>query len=316
MAGLLQRESQYSKDGEVSLKKYIKEIQDCEITNAAPDDITSLDEEIERLQFQLVKVKVEKSALQNKKSKLATELYEAQTVRDSMINRNSCLDYEIHQVVENIQSVQSEMACTESTLSKNKQINIMNDAFYIWFSGPFATINSLRLGNLPYKPIDFTEINAALGQAALAVHIVSSRAGIEFKSFVILPMGSFPKILKADDRRTSYPLFIDSSSSFYLSSQSMFPKRYFNLALSGFMTCIYEVGEYISNHDPTLSLPYRIVIADSKISDVSFTYGVDEEVWTRALKFMLSNIKWIIAWYAKHCTHAGAFSVDGNGNQN
>jgi len=314
MAGLLHRESQFSQDSAISLKKYIKEIQECDVKDAANDDIASLDNEIEILEIQLAKIKVEKSSLRQKKTKLATELYEAQIVRDSMINRNNCLEYEINQVVENIQSVQSELACTESTLTKNKQINIMNDAFYIWFSGPFATINSLRLGNLPYKPIDFTEINAALGQAALAVHIVSSRAGIEFKSFVILPMGSFPKILKADDRRTSYPLFIDSSSSFYLSSQSMFPKRYFNLALTGFMTCIFEVGEYISNHDPTLSLPYRIVIADSKISEVSFTYGVDEEVWTRALKFMLSNIKWIIAWYAKHCTHAGAFSVAGNQN--
>ena len=131
------------------------------------------------------------------------------------------------------------------------------------------------------------------------MHIVASKAAIEFKSFVILPMGSFPKILKADDRRTAFPLYIDSSTF------SFFPKRNFNMALSGFMSCVSDVGDHVSNHDPTLSLPYKISTAESKIGDISYTYGGDEEVWTRALKFMLSNIKWTIAWYAKHCSHAG-----------
>jgi len=34
---------------------------------------------------------------------------------------------------------------------------------------------------------------------------------------------------------------------------------------------------------------------------MSFVYGnLDDEEWTRALKCMLANIKWIIAWYCKH----------------
>lgn len=37
------------------------------------------------------------------------------------------------------------------------------------------------------------------------------------------------------------------------------------------------------------------------VGDMSFVYGnLDDEEWTRALKCMLANIKWIIAWYCKH----------------
>ena len=103
----------------------------------------------------------------------------------------------------------------------------MNDTFYIWFAGPYATINTFRLGNIPQRPVDFTEINAALGQAALALYIVSNQAELDFKNYNILPMGSFPKLVKIDDKKTTYPLYIDSTSF------SLFPKRNFNLALSG-----------------------------------------------------------------------------------
>jgi hypothetical protein len=40
------------------------------------------------------------------------------------------------------------------------QINALNDAFYIWFSGPFATINGFRVGKLSNFPqVDWPEIN-------------------------------------------------------------------------------------------------------------------------------------------------------------
>src|SRR6185312_15940009 len=99
-------------------------------------------------------------------------------------------------------------------------------------------------------------------------------------------MGSFPKIIRGDDKKTSYPLFIDSSSF------TLFPKRNFNLALQGFMSCIQELGDYIATYDPTLSMPFKISVSESKIGELSFVYGNDDEVWTRSLKFMLANIKW------------------------
>jgi len=33
------------------------------------------------------------------------------------------------------------------------QINVFNDAFFVWHDGPFGTINGLRLGRLPTQPV-------------------------------------------------------------------------------------------------------------------------------------------------------------------
>jgi hypothetical protein len=81
----------------------------------------------------------------------------------------------------------------------------------------------------------FTEINNALGQAVLAIAIIAERAHIEFKKYGLIPMGSYPKIYKVEDRRTLYCLYTDGSFS-------LFPKRKFNLALVGFLHCVKELG--------------------------------------------------------------------------
>ncbi len=258
-------------------------------------EILSMDEEILLLQNELETLNCAAVQTSSSRSSLTHAAHEGRKIRDAMTQRLNQLTGDNHATTDQIASVDDETNRVIATLDRYKQINAMNDAFYIWYAGPYATINSFRLGNLTNKPIEHTEINAALGQAALVLHVIALKANIELKHFLISPMGSFPKIVRGDDRRTTYPLFIDSSSF------TLFPTRNFNLALQGFMSCIQEVGEYISNYDPTLSVPYKISVHESRIGDLSFVYGSDDEVWTRALKFMLADIKWIIAWYTKHC---------------
>jgi len=60
------------------------------------------------------------------------------------------------------------------------------------------------------------------------------------------------------------------------------------------------LGEYIEEHDPVLQLPYPMA-QDGRIGDLHVSYtGNDDEKWTRAMKFLLTNLKWIVAWAAKH----------------
>ena len=74
----------------------------------------------------------------------------------------------------------------------------------------------------------------------------------------------------------------------------------FNTALIGFLHCIQELGDFIRNRDPTLSLPYLVNINEGKVFDQTINLGSDDEMWTKALKFLLTDIKWIIAWASKH----------------
>ena len=177
------------------------------------------------------------------------------------------------------------------------KLNPINDAFHIWYAGPFATINDFRLGRLPSHQLDWAETNAALGEAAAAVYTIAKMGRIQFKRYQIYPMGSFARISKVDDTRTLYNLFTDGSFS-------LFPKRNFNTALVGFLSCIDEIGEHVLLHDPTLQLPYKIDTHEGKINSHSISVSsADEEQWTKALKYMLSDIKWIIAWSTKHLQH-------------
>jgi beclin 1 len=113
-------------------------------------------------------------------------------------------------------------------------------------------------------------------------------------------MGSFAKITAVADRRLVYNLYTDGSFSLFAST-----KKNFNSALSGLLCCIEELGDHVKSLDPTLTLPYVIVSSsgDGKINDIPISYGSDEEQWTKALKYTLTCIKWIIAWSTKHIYH-------------
>ena len=109
-------------------------------------------------------------------------------------------------------------------------------------------------------------------------------------------MGSFAKITRVDDRRQVFNLFTDGSFSLFAST-----KKNFNSALCGLLACVDELGHHVMSLDPTLSLPYEIeATTEGRINNFSICYGSDEEQWTKALKFLLTCIKWIIAWSTKH----------------
>ena len=56
--------------------------------------------------------------------------------------------------------------------------------------------------------------------------------------------------------------------------------------------------------DPAFGLPYP-GDGQEKIGGVSIIFGqVSDELWTRALKMLLTNVKWIVAWSAKHAASA------------
>jgi beclin 1 len=296
----LQRESEFILSGEASFLKYLELIKSKSGNSNEVRIITEIDQldsEIKSLQEKIEKTEQKKKEAQIRRAQLSKDTHNFRIINDAVLDRLNLLHREKDEILNDISSVDAEQARVLSNINRLEQMNSMNDAFYIWYTGPYATINTFRMGTIPNKQIDWSEINTAFGQAALAVHIISSKAGIDFKMYNICPMGSFSKISKIDDKRNFYSLFFDPNTF------SLFPKRNFNIALTGFMTCIDEIAEVIATHDPTLELPYKISIADSKIGGIVFTFGTDDEVWTRALKFMLSNIKWIIAWYTKHCSN-------------
>ena len=54
-----------------------------------------------------------------------------------------------------------------------------------------------------------------------------------------------------------------------------------------------ELATFVLEKDPSVRLPYDVV--DCKVNGLPITYE-KEVVWTRAMKYLLTNLKWILSW--------------------
>ena len=104
---------------------------------------------------------------------------------------------------EQLESTRGEMLRVSRQLQIFMRLNAINDVFFIWFSGPFATINDFKLGRLPTHQVDWNEVNAALGEAALCLHVIASKAKYTFKRYTIIPFGSFTRLVRLDERTSA-----------------------------------------------------------------------------------------------------------------
>ena len=151
-----------------------------------------------------------------------------------------------------------------------------------------------------YK-VSWSETNAALGSAALLLVTLQGKqnANIHFSTYDIIPMGSFSKIVtkvKANASATVYNLYSDDRFSF-------FGKRNFNMALQGILRCLFDAGEAVAKRDKTMEYPYPITEisrGELVIGGLPIIYGNDNERWTRALKYFLTDLKWLVAFVVKH----------------
>ncbi|KAG0213320.1 autophagy protein 6 [Mortierella sp. GBA30] len=179
-------------------------------------------------------------------------------------------------------------------LEKLHKTNVYNDTFCIGHDGHFATINGFRLGRLPTQPVDWPEINAAWGQTLLLLHTIANKLNFEFKTYRLVPLGSFSRIDKIEGDRASYELY--GSGEFAIGR--VFLNRRFDNAMVAFLNCLQQLGDYAEQQGPKLALPYKI--SKDRIGDASIRLQFNQgETWTRALKYTLTNTKWILAYASR-----------------
>uniref|UniRef100_M4BDY9 Atg6 BARA domain-containing protein n=1 Tax=Hyaloperonospora arabidopsidis (strain Emoy2) TaxID=559515 RepID=M4BDY9_HYAAE len=170
-------------------------------------------------------------------------------------------------------------------LRRLQRYNVCNDVFHIWHDGLFGTINGLRLGRLPSKPVEWVEINAAMGQAVLLLATIADRADFEFSRNRLVPRGSYSRVVNMYGKE--YSLYSDGG---------MFRRRGFNQAMILFLECVEDAGRRAMKEEPSLKFPYKV--ERGKIGGLPISLGNDEQ-WTRALKYMLTHLKWLLAWISK-----------------
>ncbi|KAG9290668.1 hypothetical protein G9A89_011631 [Geosiphon pyriformis] len=186
-------------------------------------------------------------------------------------------------------------------LEKLQKTNVYNDTFCISQDGNFGTINGFRLGRLQTQPVEWSEINAAWGQALLLLATIANKLNFTFKNYRLVPLGSFSRIEKIGDDNAVYGLY----GSGDIAISRLFHNSRFDNAMVAFLNCVQQLGEYAERQDPNLKLPYSI--NKDKIGDRSGEASIrrqfnQDESWTRALKYTLTHLKWILA-YASSSNH-------------
>lgn len=198
-----------------------------------------------------------------------------------------------------LQSLECQIAYTQGQLEKLKKTNVFNATFHIWHSGHFGTINNFRLGRLPSAPVDWSEINAAWGQTVLLLTALARKMNLTFDKFRLVPFGNHSYIEVLAEHK-ELPLYGSGGFRFLWDTK-------FDAAMVAFMDCLQQFKEEVEKGDSGFCLPYRM--DKGKIEDLSTgnSYSVkiqfnSEEQWTKALKFLLTNLKWGLAWVSSQFT--------------
>ncbi|KAJ8601002.1 hypothetical protein CTAYLR_010085 [Chrysophaeum taylorii] len=172
-----------------------------------------------------------------------------------------------------------------SSFERLLALNSLDDCFHIWHCGPYATINSFRLGRLSSAQVLWSEVNAALGTVLHLLAVLNTKQS----KFQLIPLGSYSRI-QARDQKTSYSLFMDDSFS-------LLPKRNFTHALLALIASLEELKQLIKPKDPAMCQLYSL--PKHQLQDRAFYMG-DDNVWSKVMKFVLVDLKWAVAFEARH----------------
>ena len=138
----------------------------------------TLDDEVATLEAESLKLDDEEQEFWRSRNAFALELSAFQDERDAV---NAAYEHDAKQ------------------LERLQRTNVYNDTFCIGHDGFFGTINGLRLGRLPPpQNVDWPEINAAWGTAALLLATVADKLHFTFRGYKIKPMGSTSHIEKIE----------------------------------------------------------------------------------------------------------------------
>lgn len=206
-------------------------------------------------------------------------------------------------------------------LERLRRANVFNDTFSIGHDGYFGTINGLRLGRLPERLVDWTEINAAWGHTCLLLAVISEKLGCTLRGYELLPMGSTSRVRVYKQTRSGPGATISAGNTSSLKPTSVAHKLFYNgdalstlgglfhtdfdSAMIAFLECLRQVIEHAHKTPLQLAdgsmvecLRISYKIERDRIGDHSIKLsglGNQEVEWSRACKLTLICCKYLLA---------------------
>lgn len=239
----------------------------------------------------------EREALRDELSRLQQQQEQQKAQQEARFVTLNAAELEVQERREEAVRTAQLVAYCERELQRLERIQVLDDLFRISADGPIGTINALRLGRLSGVSVEWTEINAALGQVVLLLHTISHMHGLKFASHALVPMGSFSKIYRLDDPRTAYELHgsgVAQLGRFFGGAGGRFDR-----GLSMLLTCTKELLTFASRRPRAgMSAQPPYAIDDDLVGSYSVRLQFNQEdKWTRAFKCLLADLKWLVAWH-------------------
>lgn len=208
--------------------------------------------------------------------------------KDLWLRFSECqLDFEESE--EDQAAITNAMQQASEQLHRLKRTNTLNQMFHISQDGSFGTINGFRLGRLPPDhQVQWEEINAALGLACLLLDCMTKKCQVPASQYRLQPKGSFSAIQAGGETLLLYSNDSSGLTRFFDDSQR------FDLAMVAFLSCLGELARFLLKDGSRPQLPFKI--EGDKVGNFSVRlHNNQDEKWTKALKYMLCDLKWSIA---------------------
>ncbi|CAH8478616.1 unnamed protein product [Schistosoma turkestanicum] len=267
------------------IKKYTSGRKKCK-------NVNELEQTLNTLQSTLNQLLIENDKLDKQIAQDTAELEKRTEELDRATTQYNDQKLALIEAEEEMQCLESRLSYARSHLHRLQRTNVLNIAFPIWYDGHIGVINGLHLGRLPNRPVGWEEINAAWGQCALLLQCIGKKLNYTFQNHRIVPMGSQSKMIQLSISK-EFPLYYTTGGMRLLSAGK------FDTAMINFLDCLNQAQQIIE-HTSNIQLPFRIKDKgklqdpDGQIYSIRWN-GNSEENWTKTLKMMLINMKWIIA---------------------
>ncbi|XP_036913318.1 beclin-2-like [Sturnira hondurensis] len=274
-------------------------------TVSGEDEGEALQEELKRVELEEARLVRELEELDGNRERVAAALEAARAETEQLQRRErqhlrdySLLRWQQLDLSDELASAQNQLRYVQAQLAWLEETDAWRSTFQIRDDGPLASINDFRLGCLPTVPVDWGEINAAWGQAALLLLALSRKVGLQFRRFRLVPCGTRSHLRCLSQDSTELPLFFHPGRSGPSRSN-------FDRALLAFLDCTQQFKEEAERgEEPGVCMPCRMHARHGLLEEPGAggecysirTKSNTEERWSKALKLLLTNFKCSLDW--------------------
>lgn len=179
---------------------------DASELDSIQSQLTQLEEEEKSLLAQIESVRQETAQVDSKLHDQKEQLAKMDEEESNYWQEYNSLKRMYLACEDDFLSVNNQVRYSNAQLERLKNTDVFHLTFNIWHAGQFGTINGFRLGRLPNVQVEWSEINAAWGQAALLLYCLAKKLNLTFERYRLVPYGNYSFLECLDDKSKQLPL--------------------------------------------------------------------------------------------------------------